>query len=96
MAETALKNILEAVYTKCTKLCTLCHEKLSRGLHGIIFLLKSAYTASLQPKLHRKIQILLDHAHDLYSSILRGNMTLADDMLCDLYQTREVYREEET
>jgi len=42
------------------------------------------------------IQILLDHAKDLYSSLLRGKMTLADDMLCDLYQTREGYREEET
>ncbi|KAH3785310.1 hypothetical protein DPMN_163396 [Dreissena polymorpha] len=41
------------------------------------------------------IQILLDHAKDLYSSLLRGKMTLADDMLCDLYQTREGYREEE-
>ncbi|KAH3707599.1 hypothetical protein DPMN_067009 [Dreissena polymorpha] len=36
------------------------------------------------------IQILLDHAKDLYSSLLRGKMTLADDML------REGYREEET
>ncbi|KAH3711435.1 hypothetical protein DPMN_071104 [Dreissena polymorpha] len=42
------------------------------------------------------IQILLDHAKDLYSSLLRGKMTLADAMLCDLYQTREGYREEET
>ncbi|KAH3708819.1 hypothetical protein DPMN_068280 [Dreissena polymorpha] len=31
------------------------------------------------------IQILLDHAKDLYSCLLRGKMTLADDMLCDLY-----------
>ncbi|KAH3893269.1 hypothetical protein DPMN_017415 [Dreissena polymorpha] len=42
------------------------------------------------------IQILLDHAKDLYSSLLRGKTTLADDMLCDLYQTREGDREEET
>ncbi|KAH3810911.1 hypothetical protein DPMN_139310 [Dreissena polymorpha] len=39
---------------------------------------------------------ILNHAKDLYSSLLRGKMTLADDMLCDLYQTREGYREEET
>ncbi|KAH3869029.1 hypothetical protein DPMN_032185 [Dreissena polymorpha] len=35
------------------------------------------------------IQILLNHAKDLYSSLLRGTMTLADDMVCDIYQTRE-------
>ena len=42
------------------------------------------------------IQILLDHANNLYSSLLRGKTTLADDMLCDFDQTREGYREEET
>ena len=42
------------------------------------------------------IQMLLDHAKDLYSSLLRGKTTLADDMLCDFDQTREGYREVET
>lgn len=42
------------------------------------------------------IQILLDHAKDLYSSLLRGKTTIADDMFCDFDQTREGYREEET
>ena len=51
MEETALKNILEAVNREnAKKMCTLSHEKLSRGLHGTIFLLQSAFTASLQPK----------------------------------------------
>ncbi|KAH3710713.1 hypothetical protein DPMN_070206 [Dreissena polymorpha] len=42
------------------------------------------------------IQMLLHHAKDLYSSLLRGKTTLADDMLCDFYQNREGYREVET
>ncbi|KAH3803255.1 hypothetical protein DPMN_156957 [Dreissena polymorpha] len=33
------------------------------------------------------IQMLLDHAKDLYSSLLRGKTKLADDTLCDFYQT---------
>ncbi|KAH3815710.1 hypothetical protein DPMN_144241 [Dreissena polymorpha] len=39
------------------------------------------------------IQMLLDYAKDLYSSLLRGKTTLADDMLCDFDQTPEGYRE---
>ncbi|KAH3702297.1 hypothetical protein DPMN_077310 [Dreissena polymorpha] len=45
---------------------------------------------------HPGIQMLLDHAKDLYFSLLRGKTTLADDMLCDFDQTREGYREVET
>ncbi|KAH3882666.1 hypothetical protein DPMN_006610 [Dreissena polymorpha] len=37
------------------------------------------------------IQMLLDHAKDLYSSLFWGKTTLADDMLCDFDQTREGY-----
>ncbi|KAH3702275.1 hypothetical protein DPMN_077286 [Dreissena polymorpha] len=37
------------------------------------------------------IKILLDHAKDLYSSLLRRKMTLTDDMLCNLYPTRDCY-----
>ena len=42
------------------------------------------------------IQILLDHAKDLYSSLLRGKTTLADDMKCDFDQTHECYIDVET
>ncbi|KAH3865125.1 hypothetical protein DPMN_028164 [Dreissena polymorpha] len=41
------------------------------------------------------IQMLLDHAKDLHSSLLWGKTTLADNMLCNFDQTREGYREEE-
>ena len=84
MAETALKNILEAVYRENAQNCFF----VEKCIH-------SQLTAELIQE-DPDIQILLDHAKDLYSSLLRGKMTLADDMLCDLNQTREGYREEET
>ncbi|KAH3711607.1 hypothetical protein DPMN_071278 [Dreissena polymorpha] len=42
------------------------------------------------------IQMLLDHAKGLNSSLLRGKTTLADDMLCDFDQTRVGYKVVET
>ena len=61
-------------------------------------LVKKCIHSQLSAEMTKKdpdIQILLDHAKDLYSSLLRGKTTLADDMLCDFDQTREGYREEE-
>ncbi|KAH3810910.1 hypothetical protein DPMN_139309 [Dreissena polymorpha] len=96
MAETALKNIFETVYRenahivtrKIVQMASRDHLLVEKGIH-------SELTAEMTQE-DPDIQILLNQAKDLYSSLLRGKMTLANDMLCDLYQTREGYREEET
>ncbi|KAH3734886.1 hypothetical protein DPMN_041337 [Dreissena polymorpha] len=56
MAETALKNIPVAVYRENAQIVHIVTRKIVQraGLHGTIFLLKKAYTASLQAKWHRK------------------------------------------
>ncbi|KAH3772250.1 hypothetical protein DPMN_173588 [Dreissena polymorpha] len=87
MAETALKNMLEAVYRENAQNCAHCDTKNCPAVHT-----QPAYSRNVPED--PDIQILLDRAKDLYSSLLRGKITLADDMLCDLYQTREGYREE--
>ncbi|KAH3839116.1 hypothetical protein DPMN_112539 [Dreissena polymorpha] len=76
MKETALKKILEAVFgKKCN--CAHFDTKSCPWFHETIFLLKSTYTARTQED--PDIQILLDHAKDLYSALLRGKTTLADN-----------------
>ncbi|KAH3727618.1 hypothetical protein DPMN_053557 [Dreissena polymorpha] len=54
MEENGLKHILEAVYGENAIVHIVTRNAVQS--HGTIFLLKSAYTASLQPKCPRKIQ----------------------------------------
>ncbi|KAH3735763.1 hypothetical protein DPMN_042298 [Dreissena polymorpha] len=99
MAETALKNILVSVYREHAQIVHIVTQKIvQRASRDHILVEKGIHsqpTAEMTQK-DPDIQILLEHAKDLYSSLISGKMTLADDMLCDLYQTREGYREEET
>ncbi|KAH3817272.1 hypothetical protein DPMN_118805 [Dreissena polymorpha] len=99
MAETALKNLLKAIYREHAQIVLIVtHKIVQRASRDHLLVEKGIHsqpTAEMTQE-DPDIQILLDHAKDLYSSLLRGKMTLADDMLCDLYQTRVCYREEET
>ncbi|KAH3736421.1 hypothetical protein DPMN_042984 [Dreissena polymorpha] len=99
MAETALKKILEAVYREHAQIVHILTQKLVQRASRDHLLVEKAIHSQSTAEMTQEdpnIQILLDQAKDLYSSLIRGKMTLADDMLCDLYQTREGYREEET
>ncbi|KAH3741647.1 hypothetical protein DPMN_048372 [Dreissena polymorpha] len=75
--------------------CAHFDKKCCLGFHGTIFLMKNAYSVRTQED--PDIQILLDHANDLHSALLRGKTTPADDKCYSIFnQTREGYREEET
>ncbi|KAH3872881.1 hypothetical protein DPMN_036104 [Dreissena polymorpha] len=95
MEETALKTgcllrnaIVHIVTRKAVQRASRDHLIVEKCIHSQL----SAEITKEDPD----IQMLLDHAKDLYSSLLRGKTTLADDMLCDFDQTREGYREVDT
>jgi hypothetical protein len=84
MEEIALKSILEAyaVYGENAIVHIVTHKAVQRASRDHLLVEKcihSQLTAEMTQE-DQDIQILLDHAKDLYSSILRGKTTLADDI----------------
>ncbi|KAH3755478.1 hypothetical protein DPMN_190174 [Dreissena polymorpha] len=81
MAETAFKNILEAVYRENAHIVTRkTVQRASRDHLLVEKCIHSQLTAEMTQE-DPDIQIMLDHAKDLYSSLPVGKMTLADDMI---------------
>jgi len=83
MEETALKSILEAdaVYGENAIVHIVTHKAVQRASRDHLLVEKcihSQLTAEMTQE-DPDIQILLDHAKDLYCSLLRDKMTLADD-----------------
>ena len=81
MEETALKNILEAVYGKNAIVHIMTQKAVRRASRGYLLVEKcihSQLTAEMTQE-DPEIQILLYHAKDVYSSFLRGKTTLADN-----------------
>ncbi len=99
MEETALKNILEAVNRenahKNVHIVTRKTVQRASWYHLIVAKCIHSQRSAEMTKEDPDIQILLDHAKDLFFSLLKCRTTLADDMLCDFDQTREGFREEE-
>ena len=99
MAETALKNILVSVYRENAQIVHIVTQTIVQRASRDHLLVEKCIHRQLSAEMTKEdpdIQMLLDHAKDLYSSLLRSKTTLADDMLCHFDQTREGYREVET
>ena len=93
MEETALKHKLESVYGENAIVHIVTRKAVQRASRDHI-LVKKCIHSQLTAEMTQEdpdIQILLDHAKDVYHFLFRGKT-----MLCDIDQTREGYREEET
>ncbi|KAH3882005.1 hypothetical protein DPMN_005934 [Dreissena polymorpha] len=98
MAETALRTYLRQSKEKMRNTVHIMTRKTVQRASRDHLLVEKCIHNQLKAEMTQEDpdnQILLDHAKDLYSSLLRGKMMLADGMLCDLYQTRKGYRDEE-